>query len=314
MRAAEGLYEGDRRPRQEGRLKPTNQRCCEFVKHVKEELLGKLEFLKRQLKDHEPSFYRLSFTNFCKYLKMSSDILKKLRCKLSSKHSAELRKAVAWIYGQFPTGPELDACVQNFSSRVFSLTEREALSRGLGFCVPPRKNYVDQSLIDTEFENFFRQLSKTFSPNDPTVLTQLKAKLVDTSKSFLKEHVPLRMNLPPSHLKALEALKKDQSIVISRPDKGSGVVVLDRMAYTDKMSEILGDSSRFAPATSFRPLKAKVNNVIQKLKKSLSISSVKAHKIAPEGEGVPKLYGLPKVHKLNVPLRPILSMIGSQSG
>ena len=35
------------------------------------------------------------------------------------------------------------------------------------------------------------------------------------------------------------------------------------------------------------------------------------YRIYPTSEEVPKLYGLPKIHKKNFPLRPIVSSIGS---
>ena len=53
---------------------------------------------------------------------------------------------------------------------------------------------------------------------------------------------------------AARALKLNNEIVISRPDKGSGVVVLDRTDYINKMLVILEDRSKFrqlGPAVTF---------------------------------------------------------------
>ena len=39
--------------------------------------------------------------------------------------------------------------------------------------------------------------------------------------------------------------KKDRNVVIAKPDKGNGVVILNRNDYVDKMHEILDDCTKF---------------------------------------------------------------------
>jgi PHD/YefM family antitoxin component YafN of YafNO toxin-antitoxin module len=46
-------------------------------------------------------------------------------------------------------------------------------------------------------------------------------------------------------LKTLYDLKKDKNIVIVKPDKGNGVVILDRGDYNQKMEDILRDTTKF---------------------------------------------------------------------
>ena len=45
--------------------------------------------------------------------------------------------------------------------------------------------------------------------------------------------------------KGLKSLSEDQNIVIIKPDKGNGVVILDKANYHSKMHSILQDSSKF---------------------------------------------------------------------
>lgn len=45
---------------------------------------------------------------------------------------------------------------------------------------------------------------------------------------------------------ALSSLAKNNSIVITRPDKGRGVVIMDRADYIQKMNIILDDRSAFS--------------------------------------------------------------------
>ena len=49
---------------------------------------------------------------------------------------------------------------------------------------------------------------------------------------------------------ALHALREDSNIVISKPDKGNGVVVFNRADYVAKMQTILRDTNKFQPCNN----------------------------------------------------------------
>ena len=108
---------------------------------------------------------------------------------------------------QFPTESDLDNYVVNLSSRPLSLTERQALSKGLRFCEPRNRGSTKQTLIDTEFENLQSQLDR-LTPYEDSETTRLKARLVNLSKTFTKESVPRHQNLPPTPNEALLSKKK----------------------------------------------------------------------------------------------------------
>ena len=44
---------------------------------------------------------------------------------------------------------------------------------------------------------------------------------------------------------AIKSLRLNSDIMITKPDKGSGVVILNKTDYLTKMSSILNDSSKF---------------------------------------------------------------------
>ena len=52
-------------------------------------------------------------------------------------------------------------------------------------------------------------------------------------------------------IKILQNLSKDKSIYITRPDKGKGVVILDREEYISRMKNILNDTNPFRPMKHF---------------------------------------------------------------
>ena len=46
-------------------------------------------------------------------------------------------------------------------------------------------------------------------------------------------------------LNTINHIKKNNEIEIAKPDRGSGIVILDKKEYLDKMNEILNDSTKF---------------------------------------------------------------------
>jgi hypothetical protein len=118
--------------------------------------------------------------------------------------------------------------------------------------------------------------------------------------------------------KTLKDLQKDDTIVIINPDKGNGIVVLDRTNYISKMHDILSDENKFVPMnddlvkTTIKR-EEKVQTFLKKLKNNGVISEEIYKKLVPTGSRPGILYGLPKIHKHGVPLRPILSAIKSHS-
>jgi len=44
---------------------------------------------------------------------------------------------------------------------------------------------------------------------------------------------------------AIESLRMNEDIIITKPDKGSGVVILNKNEYNDKMMTILNDTTKF---------------------------------------------------------------------
>ena len=49
-----------------------------------------------------------------------------------------------------------------------------------------------------------------------------------------------------SDVKLLKQFASDESIVVIKPDKGRGVVILDKSDYRTKVNDILSDRSKFS--------------------------------------------------------------------
>ena len=56
-------------------------------------------------------------------------------------------------------------------------------------------------------------------------------------------------NLPPDQLAPLKNLSTDKKLIICKPGKGNGVVVLNKSDYVSKMHQILKDQNKFRSTT-----------------------------------------------------------------
>ena len=145
-----------------------------------------------------------------------------------------------------------------------------------------------------------------------------------TLRSIALNYVKQKGPTPPkSMLRAIGQLKKNKDIIITRPDKGSGVVLMDKSEYVRLLKEAsIGDETKFVhiilkrPNTKGRPPKH-YHPLLQKEKESASI----VRKILPKpiadslvlkGSRLAHLYGLQKTHKKKLAaMRPILSATGT---
>ena len=121
------------------------------------------------------------------------------------------------------------------------------------------------------------------------------------------------VNILPQEARAVKELAKDDDIVILPADKGRATVVMDRKDYSAKMLTMLGDRDTYQlmakdPTTS---LENRMNSVLLRLQREDRLSSKTYYHLRSSAAGVPRLYGLPKVHKPDVPLRPIVSFVSS---
>ena len=116
----------------------------------------------------------------------------------------------------------------------------------------------------------------------------------------------------------MKKLRKNNTIIITRPDKGSGVVVLNRSDYEIMIHDIISDNTKFRELQNYPTFKrqGQLQSFLLKLKKGGLFNGNEYEKIYPTGSNIARLYGLPKTHKLNsvndkLTLRPIISSIGT---
>ena len=88
---------------------------------------------------------------------------------------------------------------------------------------------------------------------------------------------------------------------------------MDRTDYVRKLNDIVSDSSKFKTLdddpTSKR--ETRLQRYLLPLHRKGALNKDEYERIRPSGSTPARMYGLPKIHKDNVPLRPIISSIGT---
>jgi hypothetical protein len=106
------------------------------------------------------------------------------------------------------------------------------------------------------------------------------------------------------------SLRLNKGIRILQAGKGSCAVELDESKYNYKLNTLL-ESAVYellckGPTAT---IERKVQKLLSKHKTVLPTDI--EHKLTPCHSRPPHLYGLPKIHKPDIPLKPIVSSVGS---
>ncbi|XP_064458887.1 uncharacterized protein LOC135369161 [Ornithodoros turicata] len=201
------------------------------------------------------------------------------------------------------SGLDDSTTVINLSSKRLDYDHTSVLTKGMNYAIIPRS--IPVSEIVSEVEDRLRQVK------DKTAAIAARNKVIGILQNA---------NLPPKNItkaeqNALKDLRNDDTIVILPADKGKATVVLNRDDYDSKMESILQDRSHFSELSG-DPTAAserKIVAALRKLRTKKLITDSLYWKLFTSDGATPKIHGLPKVHKNNCPLRPIVSFIGSPS-
>ena len=185
--------------------------------------------------------------------------------------------------------------MSNYSLNRFEL---EVLGFGLNFALPANRS---------NFPSFVKNLS--FLKNDSQI-GFLSSFLGPIFNDLSSSH----QAFPKRYLKALASLRNNSMIHISPADKGGKIVIMNSSDYNKKLTSIfLNDSSTYKKV-NFNPL-SKMQSEFNKQLKNLSLKYPDSKNFILSFKSflpsLPYAYGLPKLHKPNCPLRPIISNVNA---
>ena len=188
--------------------------------------------------------------------------------------------------------------VINRSARNLTPVEEDVLALGLNFAVVPR---VLPKEIVQRLEPKLFHLKNDVASNIRVQITEVlrRAKLP-------------RSNLTKNMKDAVRNLRADKSIHILKADKDNATVVLDRVEYDNKVLALLNTQTYIElKSDPTARIERKICSKLSDLKKSDKLSQKVYDRLRPCATVCPKIYGLPRIHKPDVPLRPIVASQGS---
>ncbi|BHF84196.1 hypothetical protein SprV_0902734600 [Sparganum proliferum] len=224
-------------------------------------------------------------------------VIDKRARELRAQRDAELAAKLRSISHSSPGEDEI--LVHNMSSKQLTPTQLKVLSHEACF------NTADADPVNlvATVESILKQ---TGEPDETTHLIRQQV------TSLVMAHKP-RAIITKAEQSALKALRNDTSIVILPADKGRSTVVLDKTDYAQKANALLEDRQAYLPCgeESIKTLVTQLEKTLADMQSNKAISKSVRLTIKPTDAAPARFYGLPKVHKPGLPLRPIVSLRGT---
>ena len=159
------------------------------------------------------------------------------------------------LYGCDVFLSEKEDRVINLSSYCLTRNENDLLNKD------PIVLKIGLEKMFFELKSYERQKLVNVSEED-----ELKIKL----QNFAIKNTPdkSKNNLSNKEISAIKSLKRYPDIIIQRPDKGSGVVVLDSAYYDSVLLELISNPDKFQKCESTQTgnIKKKINDIVRPLK------------------------------------------------
>ena len=283
-------------------------------------LRAEINYHKRRIRNLEERAIELEknlFTDFnlswFTSLKVKAFIKRTLDNFICSTRNTHLRKLKN--LGLIISENHNDKAIYNDTNIIFTEEELNLLSKGLRYSFFPSS--INFKKVQAEFESLFSQIVPFVNSNNN--LLRLKccfAKCYDTFiSSFIFDKKSDRYFSTDIHstIKCIKDKTEKYGLIIVKADKGNTVVIMFKQKYDEKMMLILNDRSKFEPVTEENTLDRhrKFQSFLGYHHKRGVFCDSDYSDIFPTGANISILYGLPKTHKPGVPLRPILSMVGT---
>ncbi|CAH8592007.1 unnamed protein product [Schistosoma bovis] len=253
----------------------------------------------------------------CKYQHVIEDQKIKLQRMLTSKHLEILTTAIEISCKRHreqrrntlkkklikiskpPREENTNNCVINLSKQPLTNTEEHLLQKGLNY------NTSDASKLQ-----FFAALESSLKTSGISEETQQEIRQTIVP---ITQQVKENNQLTPREQKALKEFRNRKDIIIIPADKGRTTVIMDKKEYIKKAEELLGDKSTYKlmDTNPVKKLDNQISKTLNKLIKAGEITKQDQWRMKSSGPVLSRFYGRPKIHKPNIPLRPIVALPGT---
>ncbi|XP_030752332.1 uncharacterized protein LOC115879578 [Sitophilus oryzae] len=282
-----------------GKEVKVSTRCSRFLVPIKK-LNDSTTRIKRTLKEQIPDdiFKEYDKRQNLKYKKIFNSVKQQNIRKFDNLNSKELHMNFFNDNSKW---------FKNLSNIDIPKEIADFLSLGPRFGIPCQKNDIKLDTFLADIENVIEAI-----PDESK--DTLRARVTNITTNFLQgsnNNKPTTINVLYKQTKSF--LSKNPELYIVQSDKGGCTVAIHKADYIEKTQELLKDSQTYIelkkdPTSS---IQTAYNNLIKKIRNAKEFTDAEAKNLTIYNSVTPKLYCLPKIHKEDIPFRPIVASIKS---
>lgn len=200
-----------------------------------------------------------------------------------------------------------DSWLKNLSNNELPESVKTILSLGPKFCIQPNTRDIKIPNLLSEINGI---VSKIDDKKNRDVLT---AKFTNIITNFTQKETVQSSELEKLYRTTGKFLKEHPELIVVQSDKGNVTTVMNREQYDILAERQLGNEENYTKLTNdpSSNIQQKANRIVSELKKKKLINSELASKLMFYRGNASQFYGLPKIHKEILDLRPIIASIES---
>lgn len=239
------------------------------------------EFFKKQSINYNKVFYKVKASNMRKFTNLVNSNINKIKTPTQ------------WI--------------KNLTLTDIPQEVTNILALGPKFSIKPDINSInipkflaDIDLVISNVPEEVRNITQNLTTN---LITNFVHKSQDSHNNQFKSE----------YKKCKQFLKNNPELLVIQSDKMNVTTIITKQQYNTLSLEILQDNSyyRVLPRDPSSTIQQKSNTLISELEKSQMLTKDEAKKFRVYNGTINKFYGLPKIHKPVLQLRPIISGVNS---
>lgn len=195
---------------------------------------------------------------------------------------------------------------RNISNIEIPKDIQDFLSLGPKFGISPTYEQLN-------IKNFLADVETIIDEVPEVNKNMLRAKITNNITNFQNHFEAIKLTpIQQIFKKANKFINDNNDLYILQADKGGCTVAMNKNDYMLKVETLLSDISTYVLKNRDPNVKLQrtLNELIKQLKLKKEIDEGVAKHLTTYNSVSAKLYCLPKIHKTNVPLRPIVSCVG----
>ena len=262
------------------------------IKQIKNNLLNNESTIKNTLNEEEAKHF----------FKSQQESYNRIKQRIHNTHESKLNRLKAAKLQKFGLVFNENWFI-NKTNVHFPEDSQWLLSLGKKFALPVNKQNWSPVHIIADIEQAIQTTPDERKKED------LRSKLSNRVAIFKNRltNTPREKFILGIYNKTQKFLRQNKNIIVTTSDKGNKTVVMYKDDYNNKMKELVQDRMTYKTIREdpTQKLIRENNKLVNKLHKQQQITFAEKQKLYCSAAQAPRLYGLPKIHKPSVPLRPI---------